>query len=125
MEDEQSDKYLSEMLQNWAGEFSEEQIQESLDKIDTSKKNIEKLNKKKDCAYKRGSIRVELKKILEELPKEVKVLNYAKDTYASRAEKDDQVIRVWHKKDLDKYCEKLEELFTSKALQITFPRRWE
>ncbi len=119
------DEYLLDMIHEWAGEFSQEQIQESLDQIDISRENIEKLNKKKDCAYKRGSIRVELKKILEELPKEVKVLAYTKDTYASRAKKEDDIIRVWHQKDLDNYCEKLEELFTSKALDITFPRRWE
>lgn len=119
------DEYLLDMIQQWAGEFSQKQIQESLNKIDTSRKNIEKLSKKKDCAYKRGSIRVELKKILEELPKEVKVLAYTKDTYASRAEKDDDIIRVWHHKDLDDYCERLEEMFTSKTLDLTFPRKWE
>ncbi len=111
------DEHLLDMIQDWTEDFSLKQIQESLDKIDVSKKNIDRLSKKKDCAYKRGSIRVELKKILTELPENVKVLAHSKDTYVSRAKKDDEIIRVWHTKDLNRYCEKLEELFTMKALE--------
>ena len=121
------DEFTNEIIEKESKEHSDKELQENLVQINNSVEKIKKLQKIEQSPYNKGTIRGELKEILEVLPEDIKVLSLTKDIYVSRATEEDEVIRVWHMKDLNKYTQGLKKRFTKKSpnINLNFPQRWE
>ncbi len=118
------DEFKKDLLKREKKGRIKEELEEDLNKINLAKENIKKLEKEEPSAYVKGSIKIELKKILEVLPEEINVLHFKKEIYVSRAKEEDTLIRVWRMEDLEDYTLGLEENLVFQDSDITFPRRW-
>lgn len=119
------EEYIESAALEKAEECSGEEIGNILRTIHKSCSNIENLQKRKEGKYEKKIQKLEVSKILEHLPNDVKVLHYSKKLYASRIAKNDKIIEIWRKEDLEKYSKILEKVYASKTQNFNLPRKWE